>query len=96
MQCRDPRTVDRFNEILEKHYEHHKFLERLNHFEAGVQYLITEDQMLPLIKLDRLNTQLIRNAVKKCRKLRMGAKAYTPEMHKLGLTIYLYCLLQKR
>ena len=96
LQCKDPRTVERYNSILEQQYQHHNFLARLEAFESSVSYPINEPDMLPLIKLDRLNTQIVRHAEKKCRKLKMGAKPYTPELHKLGLTIHFYRLLEKK
>lgn len=96
LHCRDPRTVDRYDTILEQQYQHHNFMAHLEAFECSVSYPIEETDMMPLIKLDRLNTQIVRHAKKKCKKLKMGAKTYTPELHKLGLTIYFYHLLEKK
>ena len=47
----------------------------------------TKQQLSALHRLDRINTQLILHAEKKCRKLRMGAQPYKPQTAKLGLTI---------
>ena len=96
LQCKDPRTVDRYNSILAKQYEHHNMIERLTAFENNVAYPISEQELLPLIKLDNLNTQLIRHAEKNCRKLKMGAKPYTPDLNKLGLAIHVWRLIQKK
>lgn len=52
--------------------------------------------MLPLVRLDRLNTQLIRHAEKKCRKIKMGAIPYTPDLSKLGLTVYVWRLIENK
>lgn len=51
---------------------------------------------MPLIRLNPINTQLIRHAEKKFRKLRLGQRPYTPELNMLGLTIHFYTLLQKK
>ena len=96
LQCRDPRTVKRFNDILDKQYTHHNMLERLEEFENTVQFPIQEADMLPLIRLDRLNTQLIRHAEKNCRKLKMGAIPYTPDISTLGLAVYVWRLIEKK
>lgn len=45
LQCKDPRTVNRFNEILDRQYQHHNILERLEAFERTVQYPIQEEDI---------------------------------------------------
>ena len=60
---------------------------KLAEFERQVSIPPTSDDIRRLIKLDRINTQLVIHAEKKCRKLYMGAKPYTPEVNQLGAVI---------
>lgn len=60
---------------------------KLADFEANVSIPPTQEDANKLIKLDRINTQLVLHAEKKCRKIYLGAKPYTPDINILGATI---------
>ena len=87
LQCTDPRTVDAYNKKLAEQYDHHNMHNKIADFEKKVSIPPTKDDIQRLIKLDRINTQLVQRAEKKCRKLYMGAKPYTPEVNHLGAVI---------
>lgn len=96
LQCNDPRTVHAFNDRLEKQYQYHNVHATLQKLDSEITTPPSPEQIRTLQRLDSINTQLIINAEKKCRKLRMGAKPYTPETAKLGLTIEFWRSLIKK
>ena len=55
--------------------------------DATIKDMPTPQQIMALNKIDNINTQLIKHAERHCRKLRMGARPFTPQTAKLGLTI---------
>ena len=68
LQCNDPRTVQKFNERLEQHYRTLKMTEKLEAFHSNLTLSIISAKLNELHSIDRLNTQLVLNAEKKCRK----------------------------
>lgn len=87
LQCNDPRTVHAYNSILERQYQFHNDANKLAGLDATIKDMPTSQQLVALNKLDRINTQLIKHAERRCRKLRMGAHPFTPQTAKLGLSI---------
>ena len=79
--------MNAFNKCLERQYKHHNVHHTLAQLDSAITSHPTKRQLSALHRLDRINTQLILHAEKKCRKLRMGAHPYTPQTAKLGLTI---------
>ena len=88
LQCGDPRTVKSFNDRLEKQYAFHHLPHNIEPFLTCTSVPNNEESFQQLVRIDRNNTQLIKHSEKRCRKLKMGHKPYTPELHKLGLTLH--------
>lgn len=59
LQCADPRTVDAFNVCLEKQYKHHNVQQKLLEAEAALLLEVNPVNIEKLVKIDRINTQLI-------------------------------------
>lgn len=96
LQCNDPRTVKKFNCLLEQQYHAHNTKQKLKEFHELRSDPITSDDFDRLCRIDKVSTSAVRYAEKRCRKLRMGAKPYTPKLNKLGQTINAWHLVIKK
>ena len=96
LQCNDPRTVHKFNCLLEQQYKHHNTKRKLREFHSHRSDNISPADFERLCRIDKVSTSAVRFAEKRCRKLRMGAKSYTPKLHKLGQTINAWHLVIKK
>lgn len=96
LQCNDPRTVHKFNCLLEQQYKHHNTKRKLREFHSHRSDNISPADFERLCRIDKVSTSAVRFAEKRCRKLRMGAKPYTPKLHKLGQTINAWHLVIKK
>lgn len=96
LQCQDPRTVNKYNALLEQQYHHHNTIAKLEEFHKTKSDPISKDDIHRLIKIDLVSTQAVRFAENRCRKLRMGAKPWTPQLHNLGETINIWHLIIKK
>ena len=96
LKCHDPKTVQEYNKILEAQYLHHNTLAKLEEFKLTRSDPITDEDFDKLCKIDKVCTDAVRHAEKKCRKLYAGQKAYTPELNRLGKTIGTWHLIIKK
>ena len=79
LQCKDPRVVARYNTIMKEGVEKGKLMERSFALEASIKGPITESQAQEYEALDKLRMECSKAAEAKCRKLKMGQVAWSPE-----------------
>ena len=66
LRCQDPRTVVKYNDILEQQYHHHNTITKLDEFQSLRSDPVTDDDLERLYKIDRTCTQAVRCAEKRC------------------------------
>ena len=64
LQCNDPRTVNVFNDRLERQYKFHNVHHKLQQLENEIHTTPTQAQLQALLRLENINTQLIQHAEK--------------------------------
>jgi hypothetical protein len=92
----DPRVVKRYNQLLREGLQQHDVLNRLRALEQGITERITPSQIREYNLLDALRIQATIIAQKRCRKLRMGAVPFSPQLCLAGKKIRAWKLLIKK
>lgn len=69
LQCNNTSTVQRYNSLLERHYDHHNTLSKRNEFHALRSDPVTYDDIARLQRIDKVRTSAVKFAEKNCRKL---------------------------
>jgi hypothetical protein len=80
LSCAIPSAVDRYTALLNKHLARHKVLSQLHDLYLVRNGDFTTAQRRHLERLDRVRTEGMLFAEKKCRKLAMGLVAFSPEV----------------
>lgn len=79
LKLEDSRTTKRYLDLYGKYVEQHRLLPRQRRLNAAIQYgrKLTRRQAQEADAIDALKTKLMLRAESKCRKLRMGAIAFS-------------------
>ena len=78
----DPRVVERYNQLLEERLMKHGVYHRTHQLLMQFSTPMTEDQIREFEKLDKIRTSAMRYAERNCRKLKTGAKKWSPKFQK--------------
>ncbi|MFN9982402.1 MAG: hypothetical protein ACK53Y_20915, partial [bacterium] len=93
LHCRDPRIVDNFNRRLHKLYLNYKMLDRVTELERLATYPLSPYLANQYEDLDRLQCRCVAEAERKCRKLRVGQVAFSPQLQQAIKYILVWLLL---
>jgi hypothetical protein len=92
----DPRVVKRYNQLLRDILEKQDVLNRLHALKQGITERITPSQIREYNLLDSICIQATICAQNGCRKLRMGAVPFSPQLCMAGKKICAWKLLLKK
>ena len=96
LKCQDMKSVDNYNRILEQQYHHHNTLAKLEHFLQTKSEPLTEQDKVNLFKIDKVCTQAVIHAERKCRHIFAGGRPYTPKLNKLGKIVDTWRMIIKK
>ena len=91
-----PSAVSTYTRLLTSHLARHKVLPRLHALYLARDGDFTEGQRLALERLDRVRTEGMLHAERKCRKLAMGQVSYSPEVDHARKTRALWHLVVRK
>ena len=95
LKVQDPRTVAKYNFLLEQEFEKHRIYERSLNLYNTFQTPLTPEQCAEFDAIDRQREKSMKYAEKHCRKLHMGAIPWSPVIQHIR-TIILYVKLTIR
>ena len=90
LKYNDPRIVECYNNLLEKNLKEQKFFTRLKRLYDTYSVPLTSQQQDEIEELDGIQEIAMIRAERKCRKLKMGKVAWTPELERIIQTIRYY------
>jgi hypothetical protein len=96
LTLQDPRVVKRYNQLLRDTLEQQDVLKKLHALEQGITNKITPSQICEYNSLDSIRIQATIRAQKLCRKLRMGAVPFSPQLCMAGKKNRAWKLLLKK
>jgi hypothetical protein len=96
LHCRDPHLGDNFNHRLHKLYLKYNMLQRVIDLEKDAQYPHSPAVSARYEELDTLRCRCVAEAERKCRKLKVGQVAFSPELQQARRVITVWRLLVKR
>ena len=96
LQMYDPRVVSKYNTILEHEFEQYDIYKRSMDLYNAFQGELTPAQCAEYDLLDRDRIAAMRTAERSCRKLHMGAIAWSPAIQKSKTTILYITLTMRR
>jgi hypothetical protein len=94
LQCGDPRTVKRYNQVLWNSIQQHQLQEECDLLLEDSSLRITQQQR----KWEQLDKKLLKmrlDAERQCRKLKMGKVQWSPEFAQHKITLKFWCLTQR-
>ena len=80
LKCHDPRIVDRYNTALYKYLRDHNYFIRLDRLYNNLPSQMSEEQQLEYESLDQIRERGMLVAENKCRRLKMGARKWSPTL----------------
>lgn len=93
LQCDNPFTVRKYNDLLHKHCKDAHLGEQFSNLTLNTNGTTFQSEFN---RLDELRTELMLKAEKKCRKIHMGHVPFSPEIFRVALQIiYWKTLLRK-
>jgi hypothetical protein len=94
----DPRVVAKYQAQLDKYLSTHKLYSRLRKLreEVILGEDLTREQAQEYEALDTIRVKGMTLAARKCRKLRMGGKRWSPALQEARNTILLWTLIRRR
>jgi hypothetical protein len=96
LHCRDPWIVNNYVRKFEKLAKQHHLLEKVKNLDAVVHYPINSELIYQYETLDATQCEITIAAEQKCRKLRKGQVAFSPELQLASNKIRAYIFLIKR
>jgi hypothetical protein len=96
LHCRDPRVVHNYVRRYEALVQQHQLLPKIQNFMSRAQYPLSPLLQEELETLDNLRVMITAEAEKKCRKLRKGQVAFSPELQQASRTMKAYSLIHKK
>ena len=94
----DPRVVNRYQEILHQYFRQHNIYKRLRRFRQTwtPSSPLTQAQVKEYEEIDTKREIGMKLASKRCRKLKMGGRKWSPALQKARNTILLWKLIRRR
>ena len=96
LKCDDPRVVKKYNTLLEKQYNEHNTLQRIETLNSTFHTPMLQEEIIELEKLDRIATDAVLYAEKHCRRLCMGMVPFSDKRQKAGEKIELWKLVIRK
>lgn len=97
MKCNDPRVVKRFNDVYSKFLSDHNLYDRSATLQEQAQHgPFTPAMAQEWEAIDSLRMEGTEKADKKCRKLKMGAVPWSPEIAKVRQKVKVWGLIKRR
>jgi Reverse transcriptase (RNA-dependent DNA polymerase) len=96
LHCKDPRIVTNFTKRYETLAKRYKLRERVEALDSIATYPLALEHQYEYETLDKLRCEITASAEKRCRKLRMGQVAFSPQLQKACRCIKAWSLLQKK
>lgn len=94
--AKDPRVYNKYNQLLIQHLEEHNLEDRMFQLERQAIYPMPVELQQRAEQLDKLYMEGHRFTDKRCRKLRTGGTAYTPEFTSIMAELLLFKMLLRR
>ena len=92
----DPRTVKKYLDYLDKFYRINEIYKSIDLFTEMIDLPLTAEGQLEYERLDKLRVKGMKKAEKRCRKLKMGGRQWSPELKIARKTILYYALTISR
>ena len=96
LKTQDPRIVEKYNNTLHDLLESKEVLERTRFLANSISGRILKWQIDEYEELDKIREESMKVAEKKCRKLKMGAVKWSPELQLARDTITYYSLTLRK
>jgi hypothetical protein len=96
LHCKDPCLVDNFNRRLHQLYIKHNMLQIVIALEQEAIFPLSAYQASKYEALDSLRCKCVAEAEKKCRKLRVGQVAFSPQLQQVRRNIAVWRLLSRK
>jgi hypothetical protein len=96
LHCKDPRLIHNLNHLFLRDITKYNLLERAHNIEKELSYPMSSQLQEEYETIDALRCDAVSRAEQRCRKLRMGQVAFSPEINAARLTITAWALLLKR
>ena len=96
LQCRDPRTMKKYQEVYWAFVQKHKLFERACNLEAGYSVPLTDAQAREWVDINNLRFAGMLQAEKKCRTLKFGLLEWSPTFQDALMKHRFFDLLFKR
>lgn len=96
LKCHDPRTVKRYNKLLEDYLRKYGVFDRIYDLSSRVTNPLTEKDIVELEKLDKIREKCMLLSEAKCRKLKMGGVHWSPILQQARNLIEYYTLSLSR
>ena len=81
LSCNIPEAKTKYQKLLGKHFSQHNLLARLHDVYRSATGYLTPDQQAEMERLDKIRTEGMLYAEKRCRKLAMGHVDFSPEIN---------------
>jgi hypothetical protein len=96
LHCKDPRLVDNYIHLFHQYASHHDLFKKVNKLRNTVHSKSRSQVQQEYEELDIIRCQTARFAESKCRKLRKGQVAFSPEMSAARLLVKAWPLILRR
>ncbi len=96
LHCKDPRLVDNYVQTYKKFILKNNLLGKVRKLKMISSHPLSSEGKHLYEEIDGLRCKGVKLAEKKCRKLRMGQVAFSPQLQKAGRIIKAWCLLDKK
>ena len=98
LKLNDPRVVRRYQELLDSYLSAHRLYHRLQRLRSTATSgePLTPEQATEYEELDKIRETGMKIAARKCRKLKMGGRQWSPTLQKARDTILMWTLIRRR
>jgi len=96
LHCRDPRLVENYHRLFQQFADKHALFDRVKSFNNKRSSMSITDIQSEYEVLDAIRCKAAEFAQSKCRKLRMGQVAFSPELNQCRRIIQAWSLLLKK
>jgi len=96
LHCKDPRLVQNYIKLYHQYAGPKEVFKRVQDFEKRAQHMSGSEIIKEYEVLDCLRCEITANAERRCRKLRTGQVAFSPELNACRLKIKAWTLLISR
>ena len=96
LKTNDPRITKRYNKILKAYFRKYNLGSRVTLLQDKIKHPLEEEDANEFERLDNIRMQGMVYAERRCRKLKMGAIPWTPELSRIRNAIEVWQLVRKR